>query len=99
MKMTPNEYAAFLRRDPYAFTQRAFYELHPKAVFLPNWHIEVMLAELEECRRGGNRRLIFTLPPRSLKSFVVSIAYLAFWVGHNPSLKVISASYGQALAD
>ncbi len=99
MKMNPNEYAALLRTDPYAFIQRAFYQLHPNAAFLPNWHLEVMLAELEECRRGRNRRLIFTMPPRNLKSFVVSIGYLAFWFGHNPSLKVICSSYGQALAD
>ena len=38
--------------------------------FLPNWHIEVLAAKLEEVRRGSCKRLIVNVPPRHLKSHV-----------------------------
>jgi predicted phage terminase large subunit-like protein len=45
------------------------------------------------------RRLIINLPPRSLKSHSVSVAFVAWLLGHDPSAQVICASYGQELAD
>jgi predicted phage terminase large subunit-like protein len=99
MKLTPNDYSAFLRRDLYAFTQRCFYELNPTTTFLPNWHIEVVVSELEACRRGEITRLIINQPPRSLKSHCASVAFVAFLLGHNPAAQIICASYGQDLAN
>ena len=43
--------------------------------FLSNWHIEKMAAKLEEVKRGSCKRLIINVPPRHLKSHVVSIAH------------------------
>ena len=51
MRVTANEYCALLRNDLCAFTQRSFIELNPAAEFLSNWHIEVVTAEQEACRR------------------------------------------------
>jgi len=99
MLLTPSEYNALLRQDLYAFIQRSFYELNPQTEFLPNWHIEVIAAELEKCRSGETKRLIINVPPRSLKSHCASIAFPAFLLGHNPSTQIICASYGQQLAD
>ena len=45
------------------------------------------------------RRLAIALPPRSLKSIIVSVAYPAWLLGKNPAAKIICASYGQQLAD
>ena len=56
--LTPEEYRTVLRQDFYTFLHRAFYELNPQTVFLPNWHIELMAAKLEACRLGHSRRLI-----------------------------------------
>jgi predicted phage terminase large subunit-like protein len=99
MKLAPNEYRAFLRQDLYAFTQRCFYELNPTTTFLSNWHIEVVSAALEACRRGEITRLNVNQPPRSLKSHCVSVAFVAFILGHDPTAQVICASYGQDLAN
>ena len=52
MKLTPNEYCAMLRSDFNGFIERSFYELNPTTPFQPNWHLEVIAAELEACRRG-----------------------------------------------
>jgi predicted phage terminase large subunit-like protein len=99
MNLTTSEYSALLRHDFYAFIERTFYQLHPAERFLPNWHLEVLAAELEACRQGRTRRLIINLPPRSLKSVAVSVAFAAYWLGHSPSARIICASYGQDLAD
>jgi hypothetical protein len=74
MKLTANEYGALLRSDFNAFIERSFYELNPTTPFLPNWHIEVIGAELEACRRGETSRLIINIPPRHLKSHGASVA-------------------------
>jgi predicted phage terminase large subunit-like protein len=98
MKLTPNEYQALLRSDFTAFIERSFHELNPATSFLPNWHIEVIAAELEACRRGDTKRLIINVPPRSLKSHCASVAFPAWLLGHDPSAQIIVASYAQELA-
>jgi hypothetical protein len=57
MTLTPDEYAACLRRDFSTFLHRSFYDLNPQTPFFPNWHIEVMAAKLEACRLGQCTRL------------------------------------------
>ena len=99
MKISHSDYCALMRRDLYAFIERAFYELNPTTAFVPNWHIEVVASELEACRRGDTTRLIINQPPRSLKkSHCVSIAFVAFLLGHDPSAQIMCASYANDLA-
>ena len=88
-----------LRVDMMAFIERSFLELNPEATFLRSSYLEVIVSKLEACRRGDIRRLIINLPPRSLKSHSVSVAFVAWLLGHNPSTEIIAASYGQDLAD
>jgi predicted phage terminase large subunit-like protein len=88
-----------LRSDLCSFIMRSFLELNPTTEYLHNWHIEVIAAELERCRRGETKRLIITVPPRSLKSHCTSIALPAWLLGHNPNAQIICASYGQDLAN
>lgn len=99
MLMNQAEYAYVLRRDFVSFIERSFYELNPQTRFIPGLHIEMMAAKLEACRQGKIKRLIINLPPRGLKSHCTSIAFVAWWLGHNPAGHVICASYGQDLAD
>lgn len=99
MNPTLNEYRALLRSDLTAFIERSFHELNPTTPFLPNWHIEVIAAELEACRRGETKRLIINVPPRSLKSHCASVAFPAWLLGHDPSAQIIAASYAQDLAN
>src|SRR5262249_46300526 len=44
------------------------------------------------------RRLVLNQPPRTLKSFIVSVAFPAWLLGRDPSLKIICASYSEDLA-
>ena len=88
---------AVLRNDLTAFTQRCFQTVVPGQQFLPNWHIEAIAYQLERCRRGEIRRLIVTLPPRNLKSICASVAFPAFVLGHDPTQRIVCASYSQDL--
>jgi predicted phage terminase large subunit-like protein len=99
MKLQPGELNTCLRQDLVAFVERCFYELNPTTNFLPNWHLEVMCAALEGCRRGEITRLIVNVPPRSLKSLSASVALPAFILGHDPSAQIICASYAQDLSN
>lgn len=99
MQIHPNEYFAILRSDFVAFAERAFYSLNPETPYKDNWHIHKIAEVLEECRAGKIKRLIVNVPPRSLKSHLVSICFVAWLLGHNPTKQVISCSYAQDLAD
>lgn len=68
------ELDVLLRNDFYSYVQRVFYELGNEK-FIPNWHLEVLCDALERARRGEIKRLIINVPPRSLKSIVVNVAY------------------------
>ena len=96
--MMRSEYHAILGQDLYAFIERSYCELNPNTPFLRNWHLEVIAAALESCRRGETARLIINVPPRSLKS-VAANAFVAFLLGHDPSAKILCVSYGQDLAN
>ena len=99
IELNTNTYAALLRQDFYSFIQRCFLVLNPETPFLGNWHLELLAAHLEACRTGRCRRLIINVPPRSLKSITASVSFVAWLLGHQPSARIIFASYGQDLAD
>jgi len=92
-------YGEILRRDFVAFNHRAFRALNTDTPYCGNWHLEVLAEKLEAVRTGRLRRLAIALPPRSLKSHTVSIAFVAFVLGHDPSRQIICASYAQDLSD
>ena len=91
-------YELLLRQCFEAFADKVFHILSPGEVFKANWHIELICDRLEKVRGGKIRRLIINLPPRGLKSMLVSVAFPAFLLGHDPSTRIIVASYGADLA-
>jgi predicted phage terminase large subunit-like protein len=89
---------AILRNDFAYFAQRCFLTLNPARTFQENWHIEAIARHLELVRLGKLRRLIINIPPRSLKSTLCSVAFAAFVLGHDPTKRIIVASYSHELA-
>lgn len=87
-----------LRTDFLSFLRSCMLTLNPGAPFLENWHIEAIAYQLEQVRSGKVTRLIINLPPRSLKSITVSVAFPAFLLGHDPHCKIFGISYGADLA-
>src|SRR6185295_11653396 len=89
---------ALTRTSLYTFARRAFPTIHPGKRFLVNWHHQAVCHHLELVTTGTIRRLIINAPPRSLKSFLCSVAYTAFLHGQDPTKRIISVSYGSELA-
>lgn len=96
-QLTPAERDAIYRCDFLAFVHAAFFELEPANRFEPSWHHEAIAQLLVELK-GKKARKFINAPPRSLKSFLVSVAWVAFRLGHEPTHKSICASYSRDLA-
>jgi predicted phage terminase large subunit-like protein len=100
MTLSPsNIYPDILRNDLCAFVHRCFVELNPHTPFEHNWHLEVLASKLEEVRFGCCKRLIINIPPRHLKSFVGSVVFPAWLLGHDPAKQILAISYAQDLSD
>jgi predicted phage terminase large subunit-like protein len=89
---------AACRKDFVSFVRKVFHVLHPSAIFHMNWHICRIAYVLEQLRLGKITRLMITVPPRSLKSIMCSVAFPAFVLGHDPTKRLIVASYSADLA-
>lgn len=87
-----------LKTDFTTFIGKTLSTVDPAAVYAPNWHIELIAEYLEAVRGGEINRLIINLPPRSLKSVCVSVAWPAWLLGHDPRTRIIAASYASSLS-
>jgi predicted phage terminase large subunit-like protein len=102
INITP-EKAGFLldegsRQKLSIFTQRAFATVDPGTEYLHNWHIDCISEYLTACTNRDIKRLIINIPPRSLKSISVTVAWPAWLLGLNPSERILAASYSQKLS-
>ena len=91
-------FEAVLRSDLYAFVQAAFPIVAGGQVLQRNWHLQAIAAALTDVINGKSRRLIITVPPRSLKSICASVALPAFALGQDPSRNLICVSYSEVLS-
>ena len=90
--------AALLRSELSSFVWKCVQTIAPGSPFLPNWHIDAIVCQLMRVHGGEISRLLINQPPRSLKSISVSVAYVAWLLGHDPTRRVIVASYNSELA-
>jgi hypothetical protein len=84
---------AILRENLLFFIHKAFATVSSGEAFLRNWHIEAIAHQLMRVHKGQTQRLLINQPPRSLKSICVSVAFVAWLLGHDPTRRVIVASY------
>jgi predicted phage terminase large subunit-like protein len=94
----PVVFRAAVAENLMAFTEFAFAAVRPGVCFKRNWHHEALTEKLSQVASGEVRRLIITLPPRTLKSLCVSVALPAWFLGHNPWERVVVVSYSDFLA-
>ncbi len=88
-----------LRADFTTFIHRTFQTVAAAQVYRHNWHIEALAWHLEQCALGQITRLLITLPPRYLKSICGCVALPSWVLGHDPSRRIICASYSLDLAN
>lgn len=87
-----------VRMDLRAFIAMAFHTVNPGTEYLPNWHIDLIADHLEAVRRCEMTRLLINMPPRMMKSLCVTVAWPAFLLGHDPAVRILTASYSRYLA-
>lgn len=100
--MLPEDPATFLkemqRRDFMAFLDRAWPHVRGGQLMMRNWHISAIANQLDRVARGDTRRLIVNLPPRNGKSIIISIAWVAWMLGQDPTLNFVGVSYSNELS-
>src|ERR1700732_4721740 len=89
---------AILRTELPFFIRKVFATISPGETYLHNWHVDAIAHQLMRVHAGEGRRLLINQPPRSLKSICVSVAYVAWLLGHDPTRRIIVVSYSNELA-
>src|SRR4051812_14711827 len=92
-----NAYIGLCRDDFKFFLTEAFKILQPGRDFIDNWHIDAIVHCLRQSMTGELRRLILNMPPRQLKSLIVSVILPAFMLGNDPAIKIATVCYGDEL--
>lgn len=80
------------------FVPGAWAVLEPKTPFLPNWHIDLICEHLTAVLLGQCTRLVINIPPRYMKSLLVTVMWPVWaWIlqGH---LRWLFASYSLGLS-
>lgn len=94
--------SALCRTSFDAFAARAFQEVNPGIKYEWNWHIECVADHLQALYEGtlpeGKQRLCINVPPRTLKSYLASIAFPAWVMGKESHKKFINTSFNATLA-
>lgn len=91
-------YKSLLKTSLAGFVEKSFYTLEPTVDLKWNWHLDLICIYLEAVQKKEIKRLIINVPPRSLKSITVNVAFPAWCWLQDPTTKVISASFRSDLS-
>ena len=81
-----------------AFVREAWKIVEPDVDLLWNWHIDLICEHLERVSRGECKRLAINIPPRYMKSLLVSVLWPCWEWARRPQLRYIFASYSSSLS-
>jgi len=86
------------RRSLYEFVRAAWHIVEPAAAFIDNWHIGLICETLQAVSRLQIHNLVINIPPRHMKSLLVSVFWPAWaWI-ESPHLRWLTGSYAAPLA-
>ena len=68
------------------------------AKYIHNWHIDFIAEHLEAVLDGQIKRLIINVPPRHMKSLIVSVFFPSYAWLKDPSLSFLFSSYSHSLS-
>jgi predicted phage terminase large subunit-like protein len=88
-----------LTPEDYAFSRLISYAAYQWPGYRDAAHHRLIARKLEAVERGEIDRLVITMPPRHGKSMLASEFFPAWYIGRNPDHYVVTATYGQELAD
>jgi phage terminase large subunit-like protein len=86
------------KRSLHYYVKWAWPLVEPETIFRDNWHVGLICANLEAVTALQFQNLIINIPPRHLKSLIVSVFWPTWvWLKH-PATKWLTASHGLDLA-
>ncbi len=89
---------ALARVDYWCFVELTFGVLHPGQKLAHADYLELLATVLMRVEAKRYRHVIINLPPRHMKSMMVSIFYVAWRLGRDPTTRFITISYGDDLS-
>jgi predicted phage terminase large subunit-like protein len=80
------------------FVRQAWAVVEPSTPFVPGWHIDAIIVHLEAVTHGQIRNLLINVPPRHMKSLLVSVFWPAWeWIRW-PERRWLYSSYAASLS-
>lgn len=80
------------------FTRLAWHVVEPGTAYMDNWHIGLMSEYLQAVLKLEINNLIINIPPRHMKSLLVSVFFPVYsWIKY-PSIRWLTGSYALPLA-
>jgi predicted phage terminase large subunit-like protein len=80
------------------FVKQAWHIIEPGVPFIDGYHIDVICEHLEAVYKLQIQNLIINIPPRHMKSLLVSVFFPAWVWLNDPYSKWLCSSYGQDLS-
>lgn len=88
-----------MEAEDLAYSRLLPYVAYQWPMYQDGAHHRLICEKLEAVERGDIKRLMIFVPPRHGKSLLASTYFPAWYMGRNPDKYVITATYGQDLAD
>lgn len=80
------------------FIREAWHTVEPEIIYKHNWHIEAICEYLTAVVAGKTLRVIINMPPRMMKSLIVSVFFPVWIWTTQPAKRFICTSYEEGLA-
>jgi len=98
--LDPNAFRHMVRRDFWCFVELMFPVLHPGKTLRYADYLKLLSSLMMEVATSNEfNRVIINMPPRHMKSVLVSVFYVAWRLGLDPTKQFINISYGEDLAN
>jgi predicted phage terminase large subunit-like protein len=101
--LTPAEVPDDIARETRAisfsdFVREAWHTVEGSNEYVHNWHIDAIGVFLEKIESGEITRAVINLPPRHMKSLLVSVFWPCWLWTRQPGIKFLFGSYSSTLA-
>lgn len=97
--VSPDEMRASICQESLReFAIDAWHTVEPKTRFVQGWHLDAICDHLEAITHGDIHNLVINMPPRHMKSLLVSVFWPAWVWTTRPDKRWIFGSYNQNLS-
>ena len=82
----------------HSFVRQGWHVVEPSHAFMDNWHIQAFCDHLEAVTDGRIKRLLFNVPPGTMKSLLVCVFWPAWTWTTKPHKRFMFSTYADALS-